>query len=161
MATASNIYLFSRAIRTGKTTELTGWCKGKNAAGILTPNVEGRRVLLDIATGNQHMLELQIRLECSISIGRFHFDNEVFRIGRDILLQAKCNSPEWLVVDEVGPLEIKRREGLEPALGAIVEHYKRSGSNLLLVVRDSLLEEVVRHYNLENSVVIHHLNDIP
>lgn len=161
MAT-TNIYIFSRQIRTGKTTELKEWIESnKNVAGILTPDVDGRRKLLDIKTGAYHYLELNETIDNTIAVGRFYFDKNVFEKAQQILLSALQLRPEWLVIDEIGKLEIEQALGLEPAVGRIINEYKHPAKNLLLVIRDSLLSKAIDHYKLENAVVVNHLNSLP
>jgi nucleoside-triphosphatase len=158
---SSNIYIFSRPIRSGKTTELLLWIKDHgHVTGIVAPDIDGKRKLLDLATGWGYHLELDEPTDNSITVGRFHFDNEVFGKIREALLKEMTSGEDWLVVDEVGKLEIEQNAGLEPAVGAIIQHYKTSDKKLLLVIRDTLLEKAITHYELQDAIVVHNLNDL-
>ena len=61
--------------------------------------------------------------------------------------------PKWLVIDEIGPLEL-RGGGLEPMVGKILNEYKRTKNNrLIIVVRENLLEKVIEHYKLHGDYI--------
>jgi nucleoside-triphosphatase THEP1 len=66
------------------------------------------------------------------------------------------NMPRYLVIDEIGPLELSGR-GLEPMVSTILENYERSPKqHLVLVVRDYLLEKVISHYHLRDQILTDH-----
>lgn len=152
----SDIYILSQPIQSGKTTLLQRWLKDQsNVAGIITPDVNGRRKLFDIASRQYSALQLQDDSE-GLRIGRFVFDPEVFAEARQILTKASLGSYDWIVVDEIGRLEINQHKGLEPAVTAIINHFKTSSSEtkLLLVIRDYLLEEALAHYDIVGAQMI-------
>jgi len=157
-----SVYIFSRSIRSGKTTQLAEWLKYKrNTSGFLTPDVDGMRMLLDIR--KQKMVPFQV-LKSYIgpvaSIGHFRFALSGFDIGKDILTNAAPDL-EWFVVDEVGKLEIGQGEGFEPEVLRIVKRFQ-SGEmqgNLLLVVRDTLLDKAMEKYDLKGCNILN--KDLP
>jgi nucleoside-triphosphatase THEP1 len=70
-------------------------------------------------------------------------------------MQATELKPHWLIIDEIGPIEL-RGEGLEPQVSQILKEYPRTRKNrLILVIRDQLLEKVLEHYNLSETARIH------
>jgi len=69
-------------------------------------------------------------------IGEFYFIPEVLKHAQKII--DECRPPSWLIVDEVGPLELQG-QGLWPSLSAALE---RDRLITLLVVRESLLYRV-------------------
>lgn len=151
-----NIFILSQPVQSGKTTLLQTWLKGKkNIGGILTPDENGYRKLLNIATGEQYNLQLKDH-EHGISIGRFVFDESVFQVANEILLGELSANHEWIVVDEIGKLEFVQNKGLEPAVSKLIQHFKENTaqSKLLLVIRDYLLDEVIQHYQLEDAKVL-------
>ncbi|MES2690963.1 MAG: NTP transferase domain-containing protein [Bacteroidota bacterium] len=153
----TNIYLLSQPIQTGKTSLLFKWAQlQKNVAGILTPDVNGKRKLYDMEGKTYSHLQLNEGDE-GITIGRFVFDEAIFEKARQLLDECVNTTAEWIVVDEIGRLELDRKEGLEPAVGKLISEFKqhaRPGKKLLLVVRDYLLNEVIAHYQLEDAVVL-------
>ena len=84
-----------------------------------------------------------------ITIGRYNFLESTFVWAREQLQIAAEKESEWLIIDEIGPLELSGK-GLEPQVGSIVSAALQSEkSNLILVVRDSLMEKVVDFYHLK------------
>lgn len=153
----SRIYILSQPVQSGKTSLLLKWAgQQKHVAGILTPDTEGRRSLLEVHTGRRWPMQLAAHEE-GIRIGRFVFDSAVFEQARNILQTCMDHTRGWVIVDEVGRLEVNRHEGLEPALGTLINRFRRSppgDARLLLVIRDYLLEEAMHHYGLEEATVL-------
>jgi molybdenum cofactor guanylyltransferase len=127
----------------------------KSVSGILTPDVDGNRMLFDIQQGAYHPLQLS-ETNKGIIIGRFVFDPAVFALARNIIHSAIQQQPEWLVVDEIGRLEMDRKQGLEPEISNVIEHFKTNPgpTKLLLVIRDYLLEDAKKVYGLENAIIL-------
>lgn len=153
----NNIYLLSQPIQTGKTTLLFKWLEHqKDVAGILTPDVNGMRKLYDVSGKKHYDLQLNEGEE-GIEIGRFVFDRKAFDKAQHLLNESMNKTTGWIVVDEIGRLEIDRNEGLEPAVGNLVNKFKQhtqADVKLLLVIRDYLLNAAVAHYQLQNAVVL-------
>jgi nucleoside-triphosphatase THEP1 len=157
---ANNIYILTGPVRSGKTTQLQQWlATGIQAAGILTPDVKGVRMLYDIALGKYHAFEVDETYGAEkVSIGRFLFARNTFNQGREILARPLLPQTEWMVIDEVGKLEVEQGEGWEPMVLRLVAGYKADvyKRNLLLVIRDSLLEKTLYKYDLEGRALIIH-----
>lgn len=153
----NKIYLFTGPIRSGKTTALQHWAASRtDLGGFLTPDgPEGRRVLEDLSTYRTYPFEAgSAENPDTIEVGRFRFYRQGFEEGKAILHRARTAPPTWLIIDEVGKLEL-RNEGWMPELEALIETYKRTETvgNLLLVVRSSLLEQVVQKFGLKTVPV--------
>jgi nucleoside-triphosphatase THEP1 len=159
-----NIYILSRPVRSGKTTMLQEWTKTKEGVlGLLTPEVNGMRKLHDLSNGRQYDLQLgEEDREKAVAVGRFLFDPLVFRHSHNILYKALDSNPEWLVVDEIGKLEIEHNTGLEPMISGIIKIYKNDPDRgkLLLVIRDYLVFQAIYHYKIKNPHVIDSLNEL-
>ncbi len=142
-------------MQSGKTTLLQKWLENKDAAGILTPDVNSKRILFDIAEKKAYELELNENSE-GIKVGKFMFSSNAFEVAKSILRKQKKAGLDWLVVDEVGRLEIERKEGLEPVITELIMHYKSEDvkGNLLLIVRDYLLDLAIAHYALQDAIVL-------
>ncbi|WP_118976684.1 hypothetical protein [Taibaiella koreensis] len=158
MKKPDQIYILTGAVRSGKTTQLQRWLDGgANAAGILTPDKDGARMLYDIGHRQYHSFEVTEAYGGEkVSIGRFLFARQAFVRGKEILERPYPPTAEWLVIDEVGRLEIGQGEGWEPMVLRSVAACKegRLACRLLLVVRDSLLEQALQKYDLEKTAVI-------
>ena len=160
-----SIFIFSRPVHSGKTSELLRWCnQQQNISGILMPDINGSRKILDLHT------KAVFDIECTdaantkeqlTSVGRFHFYTDAFEKGNLIIAQALTQNPDWLVIDEAGKLELAGKgfyEALKKAT-AFYSNTKTSG-NLLITVRDSLCEEVISFFKIENCRVIHELEEL-
>jgi hypothetical protein len=185
-----NIHVLTGPIQSGKTTRLREWCAVRRAGagrtrvdGILAPVVDGQRHLLHIASGEMRNLEDLSGGAPQIQVRRFTFNADVFAWARERLGEAARGSapqsgrpdgeqggeqggaegaePEWIIVDEIGPLEL-RGEGLEPAVSGIVRgeveppgEIPRAGEDALtprgivLVIRTGLVEEALRHLGVD------------
>lgn len=152
----STIYILSQPIQSGKTTLLQEWVQTQNSVGgILTPDIDGKRKLLDISTNTYYDLQLAEH-EDGIRIGKFVFDAVVLQQSQTILGKAIKQQFEWVVVDEVGKLEMDRKEGLEPVLSEVIHYFKtqQTSTKLLLVIRDYLLQDAIHYYGLEDAQLL-------
>lgn len=147
---SGNIYLLTGPIRTGKTTRLATWLEGRDAAGILTPDREGIRWMKLLSQNLWVPFEVETETDLPIiEIGRFRFFAEAFTQAKTELQQAIDRQAPWIVVDELGKLEVKGK-GLEPAITMLIEaaHSGIYTGNLLFVVREELLETVLDKWNI-------------
>lgn len=160
----SGIHILSAPIQTGKTTDILDWAEGNaGIMGILTPDINGIRVIYDLSNGNIFPLETNETNEKTIEIGRFSFLEEGFEQARQILQAACAAKPEWLVVDEIGKLEIGMHTGLEPEIVKIIRHYryaKLTNNKLLLVIRDYLLDKAIALYSLNGATIISNMRQL-
>lgn len=153
-----SIFIFSQPIHSGKTTALMQWCKkNTNCAGILMPDVDGSRKMYAIQEAYLFEASCQPSLvtdENVISIGPYSFYKEAFARANKIIIAALNSLVEWLVIDEVGKLELKRT-GFYPAVKKAIEAVNTNSfkGNLLLVVRDSLLTAVINELGIEKYEV--------
>ena len=160
-----SIYIFSRPIHSGKTTELQQWCnQQKNIAGILMPDINGSRKILDLQTKNIFDIECSDASKTKeqlTSVGRFHFYTAVFEKANTIILAALNQMPGWLVIDEAGNLELQGK-GFYQAIVKAVDLYNNDqvAGNLLITVRESLCHEVISFFNIKDARVIHRLEDL-
>ena len=153
-----SIFIFSQPIHNGKTTALMQWCKkNTNCAGILMPDVDGSRKMYSIFDAAFFEASCQPSMSTNekvISIGPYSFYKEAFARANEIIIAALNSSVEWLVIDEVGKLELKRT-WFYPAVKKAMEAVKANSfkGNLLLVVRDSLLTAVINELGIEKYEV--------
>ncbi len=153
------IDILTGPIQSGKTTHLISWLKfNNNCAGILSPLTGNKRQFYSIHNEVFHPFEAPENIKADdelITIGKYRFLNSAFVWARSQLEQAVELKPHWLIIDEIGPIEL-RGEGLEPQVRKIIDEYPRSRKNrLILVIRDQLLEEAIEHYNLGDDTQIH------
>lgn len=160
-----SIYIFSRPAHSGKTTELQQWCNGQtNVHGILMPDINGSRKIYNIASKEIFDIECADTATTNkplIIIGRFHFYTETFEKANSILIQALNQKTAWLIIDEAGKLELDCK-GFYHSIKEAVAIYDGEGTtnNLLIVVRESLCNEVISFFNIKNYHIVTSLKDI-
>lgn len=161
------IYILTGGIRTGKTSTLLDWINTSTAFsgtnrndidGVLCPDDEnGKRYFLNIKSNEKFILEVEATYnkEAIIKIGPFHFLKSAFKKANHYLIHAsKTKDYSYLIVDELGKLELKN-EGLHNSAEIIIaSHEQNKKQHLILVVRDYLVEEIIKHYNISEHQII-------
>ena len=151
----SKIFIYSGPIHSGKTTRLDKWSKqSPSVDGVLTLLINGKRHLKFISTGEMYLLE-SILSDIGLieQIGKYKFLKSMFQKSHEYLLNLIQDSPKWIVIDEIGFLEL-RGMGFEPVVTHLIRDLNtKLDVNILLVVRDKLKENVIDYYNLDvNSI---------
>ena len=158
----NNIYVLMGPVHTGKTTRLMHWASSqKNIDGIFQPVIDNKRFIYNIASRTLKMLEVPSTtpIEKVIKIGNYNFSKDVFEWSQKLLAGCTTKNLDWLIIDEIGPLELEGT-GLEPAISKILAGKNKFNGKILCVVRDSMLNKFLEHYNLENNHTIFELADI-
>jgi nucleoside-triphosphatase len=154
------IYIFTGAVHSGKTTTLQEWLRNKplNAGGILAPDKGGKRCLYDIARDHYYNFEMNDDhpSEDTLMVGKYRFSKKTFEIAQEIMLRTLKENPDWMIVDELGKLELEGL-GLEPALTEVINFYKGPDAKgrLILVVRDHLRDNAIDRYGLNTDMTLH------
>lgn len=147
------IYILTGKINSGKTTAITNWIAGKNEVfGILTPKILGRRVFKNIETGEQFEMETIADEVDILKIGRYSFSGMAFNKASLILQNGLQNPRGWLIVDEVGPLELQQK-GFYKVIADIIEN-KNTNLKKLLVIRDTLVDEVMSFFGIKDYKIL-------
>lgn len=160
-----SILLFSRPIRSGKTTEIEDWISNKiGVGGVLMPDVEGFRLIKSLRSGESMQAQILTAdyLEDSvIKIGSFVFSKAAFSFGKSVLIKELELLPEVLIIDEIGKLELKGL-GFYDELQLAIPTYSDISTHktLLLVVREELLSEIIAQFRINNFKVIHTLEEL-
>lgn len=153
-----NILVLAQPVRSGKTSQLMRWTYGneEEIRGVITPDFLGKRILVDSFSSNTYPFEIEDDSQ-SFKIGNFKLSKATFSVAENILSDAMASNCDWIVIDEIGKLELFQNTGFEPCASKIIAHFLKTdtvGKKLLLVIRDSLLEEAISHYKLQNVRVI-------
>lgn len=150
-----SVVIFSREIHTGKTTELFEWLAGKKGiGGILMPDVNGRRMFYDIATGKYFPAQVDDAHSLpTLTAGPFRFDKAAFEQANNLLIEAG-ESHALVIIDEAGKLEM-RDAGFSKALRLLLD----KDPDLLIVVRTGLLEAVINKFGLQQARIINTLSN--
>jgi nucleoside-triphosphatase len=142
------IYLVTGPFGTGKTT----WCtrmiekaqtRDLRVCGVLSPGLfqDGEKSgieLINLADGERRLLAVpHTGNAAGIVTAHWHFDPEVLDWG-NLILSDLPDDFDVLMVDELGPLEFERGEGLQAGLRAVdARTYKVA----CVVVRPALLDQ--------------------
>lgn len=145
----ARIVILTGAKQSGKSTRLLQWSEHKNIGGFLTLIVSGKRMLFSLPQKVYSPFESAQSNEQTISVGRYHLLTSTFDQMNNHLINQSNNLFDWLIIDEVGPLELKG-EGIYPGLTHLLND---SSVPLVLVVREGLVQQVIDKFNL-NQVFI-------
>ncbi|BAO76067.1 nucleoside-triphosphatase [Winogradskyella sp. PG-2] len=151
------IYILKGDIRTGKTTALLNWIEKRNDVdGLLCPdNENGKRYFLKVKSSEEFEFETEQEPEKTITIGRFHFLKSAFDEANDYLIsKGKAQKSKYLIIDELGKLELQHT-GLDDAAKVLIPDCIFNDKNhLIVVIRTSLIEKVVEHYQIKSYTLI-------
>jgi len=142
-------------VHSGKTSAVNDFLKTQsNVSGILTPDVDGLRVLKDLETGMVYPFQVNNDdMRAVTQIGKYKFLNSTFELARAILSTLALKTPETIVVDEIGKLEMQDA-GFEPALGQLISKHRNSNTTLILIIRDTLLAAAIEKYHLQDAEIL-------
>ena len=156
------VYIITGETRSGKTTFLKEILeelkkRNKKIQGIIAHGTDHNRErqqfdIEDIATGEKQLLCDRTPLPDDKHLGRFYFKPDGLEFGKKALTVNPKNLPDFLIIDEIGPLELKG-EGWYSVIGEIVETYDIP---MIWVVRKKILEKVLHTWPHLN----HHIFDI-
>jgi len=148
------IYILTGPVRTGKTSALLEWCNNRDDVdGVLCPDDEnGKRYFLNIKANKKYLLENEDHTMPEneiISVGRFHFFKKSFDLANDYLVSLKDEANfSYLIIDELGKLELQN-QGLHCAAKVVIQVYIfHKHQHLVLVVRESLIDAILKHYEI-------------
>jgi nucleoside-triphosphatase THEP1 len=153
------IFIVSGGVGDGKTTyvkNLLALLKKNNisAGGIISERVMTETQttgydIVDIDTNDSEILLRQNDESTKERIGRFAIYDAGFRKGTTILSSTSILDKTIVVIDEIGKLELQDK-GWSASLQQLI---KKSENNILITVRDNLVEEVVKKFNLKDPFI--------
>lgn len=146
----AKIVILTGEVQSGKSTALLQWVEHRNAGGFLTQIVAGKRMLFSLPEKVYAPFESVQASEYTLAVGRFHLLKSTFDQMNNQLINQSGALFEWLIIDEVGPLEL-REGGIYPGLMYVLHH---SVTPLLLVVRAGLVQQVVDKFKLEKVEIV-------
>eukprot|EP00811_Abedinium_folium_P004101 NODE_13774_length_1147_cov_6.450980.p1 GENE.NODE_13774_length_1147_cov_6.450980~~NODE_13774_length_1147_cov_6.450980.p1 ORF type:complete len:193 (+),score=37.46 NODE_13774_length_1147_cov_6.450980:135-713(+) len=173
------VRLLSRGVQTGKTSQLRrvvdeARAEGKRVFGVLAPDevcedgVLRRRAHL-VSSGQNQVFQLNDGQPCPegtapqhptaaegeeysvpvVKIGNYAFARSAFDAAAAELAGAAKEGADLVVVDEIGPLEINRGEGLHEAMKALLAAWRACPSmEVIVVVRPMLRSPFLEVYGL-------------
>ena len=149
---AFNIYIFSDQIGAGKTTILKTWAQNKpTVTGFLSVKIDGKRFFDNLETGEKQPMEIE---NSDLKIGKFSFDPKVFLWAEKELLKQYQSNREWLIIDEIGPLEIRKNQGFHALILKIIQENPASKPKIIFVVRDFMVAEFIDKYKFSHAKIL-------
>ncbi len=147
---SKKVILLTGEIGSGKTTVLANWSKNrKDVGGILTPISNTERVFYDIKERNIFNMMADGNEEKVLQVGKYLFSQENFKKASKAIQNSLQNpANNFTVIDEVGPLELKAKQGFWEILNYSISN-EFSGA-LIVVIRKSLLNEAQLFFNSNN-----------
>ena len=153
------INIYTGKTGSGKTTRLDNRIHDKKSiCGILMPVIDNKRHLFSISSKKLIPLEVDENEpeEGVVRIGKFRFLQKVFNWANSELIKLINSDCKMIVIDEVGPLELNK-SGFFPALKAILDDGKK---DVLIVVREGLVEEVKSFFRIKEYKVIRDIDNL-
>ena len=143
------ISFISGRVHSGKTTRAASMINGKIAGGFLTPEVDGKKMLLDLVEDTYYNFEADASDEKIVSVGKYFLDKNAFVRGGELLQRDLRNEVPIIFIDEIGILEL-RNEGFHPHLEIFFDLLRnREQVECVILVRDYLLTQVIDKYGLD------------
>lgn len=152
------IKIVTGKVHTGKTTRLFAFANShKSVDGILVPVIHDKRMIYNISSKELKQLEVDNNSNKCISVGKYNFLNESFSWANKKLIDGFSKNPEWIILDEIGKLELEKK-GLFESADFILTNFRNTKTNIIFVIRDYLLDAVLKSFNLnENEIEIMNL----
>ncbi len=152
-------FILTGEVGEGKTSVLLDFTRQNKCSGILTLKIKGKRHFLNIGNGQTKILEVKTdNTKEVLQVGKYFFDKGAFDWARNLLLNEAQGDSSTVIIDEYGHLELKG-SGFEPLLENLVKSIRNSNKNLIVVVRNNLLEKFQKKFNLTEWEVLE-LNDL-
>lgn len=152
------IWILSAPKGSGKTTALQIWCKAHPyARGVLTPVINGKRYFHNLENGEQTPMEAEEEEKDVEEVGRFRFSAKAFKKVNQ-LLQSLHSYKGYVIIDEVGPLELKGG-GFYPVIKNWLKEQPPE-QTLVLVVREGLASEVAALLKATDVKVINQMEGL-
>lgn len=123
---------------------------GRTVHGIITPplyNEQHEKIgfsALNTDTGEEWELARTDKILSGPSYGPFHFSEKGFAKANSELSRNLKSKKRILFLDEIGPLELKHKEGYYPVFNLL--ETISPAQNIILVIRPSLIEEFINRY---------------
>jgi nucleoside-triphosphatase THEP1 len=153
-ASMNNFYILTGKIESGKTTFISKWCQSKpDVAGIITITQNGKRVLLNLETGEERCFELGNFFAGAVQkIGRYTFDNDAFTWAEEIISKTDFSHVKCFIFDEAGILELEKK-GFYMAIQILLNKIRNNNTDVIFVVRETLVDEIVKLFALPEAKI--------
>ncbi|GAB5539902.1 MAG: hypothetical protein Salg2KO_20050 [Salibacteraceae bacterium] len=163
---SAKIYILTGPVHTGKSRGLLKFLETKNREdlsirGIINPDINGKKWFINAHSRERYEMDAQEQDTDVILVGKYRFSKQAFDRAKNTLIVQSALPSTWFIIDEIGKLELKGN-GLEPEASQALEQAKMQSNNVLLVIRDYLLDDAISDYKLEGAqiITVDQLNEI-
>ncbi len=131
---------------------------GVRLAGFVAPpllNGTGNKTgieMLDLSTGVHQTFAKVIQPGETPTVGVYRMSAEATEWARRVMAAALLADIDWLVIDEIGPLELYQDEGFAFALEPLSDPVRVP--NALVIVREGLVAELAERLGRTDVVVV-------
>ncbi len=119
------------------------------ALGTFKNNRRNSFFIKDISTKEEKLFMSRNYSTGAEKIGRFYIDLNTYQWGMRILEKAILSDSNYLIIDEIGALELSKK-GWYFALSDAL----KSNKNIIITVRDKFIDEVIDFFNIDNYEII-------
>jgi nucleoside-triphosphatase THEP1 len=155
--------LLTGSVQAGKTTAcwkaLPGLrTTGLKIAGFVSPPIldeTGAKVgiqMVDLTTGEHQTFARKVAIGEPSTIGVYRMTDEAVDWAQRVLAAALRADADWLVVDEIGPLELSQGGGFAFALQPLADPERVP--NAIVIVRESLVNELAERLGRTDIVQV-------
>ncbi|MEO5564655.1 MAG: nucleoside-triphosphatase [Chitinophagaceae bacterium] len=146
------IVILTAPVQTGKTTALVIWSQERtDVTGILSPVIDGKRFFMNAKSREVFAMEATPGESAVLIVGKFAFSKKGFEKATQVIYTGMTKQG-WLVIDEIGPMELNNEGFCEVLKKVLAEGYEKQ--TILLVVREGLANEVKKVFGINNAIVI-------
>ncbi len=131
---------------------------GFRVAGFVSPpllNAAGEKVgieMRDLATGQRQTFARLAEPDETATVGVYRVSEEAVEWARRTLAAALLANADWIVIDEIGPLELHADQGFAFALEPLADPLRVP--NALVIVRDTLVNELAERLGRADLVQV-------
>ena len=154
------VFIVTGDVGEGKTTFVTELIEilklnSIKIAGFIAPsifenNIKKGFLITNIKTQCSKLLCMNEYINGFFNIGKFYFNPEGINMGVELIQPENIKEDNLVVIDEVGIFELDNLVWSE----SIDNLIKKTSKNLLLIVREGLLENVIEKWQIKNYTLI-------
>ncbi|NTW32961.1 MAG: hypothetical protein HGB12_10085 [Bacteroidetes bacterium] len=154
-----NVIILRGTEKTGKSTLLKNIVenlKQKNikVGGFIAPSVFENNILIgydlvDVRSNKKVVLSRTHGNKEMPNVGNYYFNKDCIEFGKQLVEIDNLKDVDIVVIDEVGPWEIKN-QGWAKSLNQLVRSYKKP---MIWVVRESIVNKVIENWSLKNPLI--------
>lgn len=149
------IYILTNEKGAGKTTSLERLrLDGKSIGGILSPVIEGKRFFKDKLSSE--IFPMETADADNLLVGRFLFSPAAFSRAIKIIERHIALACDYIIIDEVGPLEMVQHKGFYDLLQSI--NFDSASPHFIIVIRPGLVDEFLSQFNVGAHRIISNIN---